>query len=57
MPTDLDSAPSLERIVQIANEQGHSDVHLGVGESPRASCPAAPLFFQGLVAKDIVFVE
>ena len=34
-PPDLDSAPSLERIVQIANEQGHSDVHLGVGETPR----------------------
>ena len=32
---DLNSAPSLERIVQIANEQGHSDVHLGVGETPR----------------------
>ena len=32
---DLDSAPSLKRIVQIANEQGHSDVHLGVGETPR----------------------
>ena len=35
MLPDRDSAPSLERIVQIANEQGHSDVHLGVGESPR----------------------
>ena len=35
MPSDLESAPSLERIVQIANERGHSDVHLGVGESPR----------------------
>ena len=27
--------PSLEQIVRIAHEQGHSDVHLGVGESPR----------------------
>lgn len=35
IPSDLESAPSLERIVQIANERGHSDVHLGVGESPR----------------------
>ncbi len=30
-----DGSPSLERIVQIAHEEGHSDVHLGVGESPR----------------------
>ncbi len=35
MSPDLKSAPSLEHIVQIAHEQGHSDVHLGVGESPR----------------------
>jgi twitching motility protein PilT len=27
--------PSLEQIVRIAYEQGHSDVHLGIGESPR----------------------
>ena len=27
--------PSLEQIVRIAHEQGHSDVHLGVGEAPR----------------------
>ena len=26
---------SLEQIVRIAYEQGHSDVHLGIGESPR----------------------
>ena len=34
MPANHGSAPSLERIVQIANEQGHSDVHLGVGNTP-----------------------
>ncbi|MBA4732894.1 MAG: type IV pilus twitching motility protein PilT [Synechococcus sp. MED-G133] len=28
-------APNLEAIVKIAHEQGHSDVHLGVGEVPR----------------------
>ena len=28
-------SPSLEQIVRIANEMGHSDVHLGVGEVPR----------------------
>lgn len=28
-------APSLEQIVRVAHEQGHSDVHLGIGESPR----------------------
>lgn len=27
--------PSLEQLVRIAYEQGHSDVHLGIGESPR----------------------
>ena len=27
--------PSLEQIVRIACEKGHSDVHLGIGESPR----------------------
>lgn len=27
--------PSLEQIVRIAYEQGHSDIHLGIGESPR----------------------
>lgn len=27
--------PSLERIVRIAHERGHSDIHLGVGEAPR----------------------
>jgi len=30
-----DSGPTLEQIVRAAHEQGHSDVHLGVGESPR----------------------
>ena len=30
-----DGAPSLEQIVRIAHEKGHSDVHLGVGEIPR----------------------
>ena len=30
-----DSGPTLEQIVRSAHEQGHSDVHLGVGESPR----------------------
>ena len=28
-------APNLEAIVKIAHEEGHSDVHLGVGEVPR----------------------
>jgi twitching motility protein PilT len=28
-------SPSLEQIVRVAYEQGHSDVHLGIGESPR----------------------
>ena len=28
-------APNLEAIVRIAHEEGHSDVHLGVGEVPR----------------------
>ena len=28
-------SPSLEQSVRIANEMGHSDVHLGVGEVPR----------------------
>ena len=30
-----DSGPTLEQIVRLAHEQGHSDIHLGVGESPR----------------------
>ena len=30
-----DASPSLEAIVRVAHEEGHSDVHLGVGESPR----------------------
>nr|WP_170951249.1 type IV pilus twitching motility protein PilT [Synechococcus sp. UW106] len=30
-----DGSPSLEEIVHIAHEAGHSDVHLGVGEVPR----------------------
>ena len=30
-----DEAPSLEQIVRIAHDKGHSDVHLGVGERPR----------------------
>ena len=30
-----DEAPSLEQIVRIAHDKGHSDVHLGVGEIPR----------------------
>ena len=30
-----DGTPSLEEIVRIAHEAGHSDVHLGVGEVPR----------------------
>ena len=29
------SYPSLEQIVRVAHEHGHSDVHLGIGESPR----------------------
>jgi twitching motility protein PilT len=29
------AAPNLEAIVKIAHEEGHSDVHLGVGEVPR----------------------
>lgn len=28
-------SPSLEAILRIANDAGHSDVHLGVGERPR----------------------
>jgi len=28
-------SPSLEAIVRVAHEAGHSDVHLGVGEAPR----------------------
>ena len=28
-------SPSLEAIVRVAHEEGHSDVHLGVGEAPR----------------------
>jgi len=27
--------PTLEQMVRVAHEQGHSDIHLGVGESPR----------------------
>lgn len=30
-----DEEPSLEQIVRIAHDKGHSDVHLGVGEIPR----------------------
>ncbi|MED5384525.1 type IV pilus twitching motility protein PilT [Synechococcus sp. KORDI-100] len=30
-----DSSPSLEQIVRLAHDEGHSDVHLGVGETPR----------------------
>jgi twitching motility protein PilT len=30
-----DGSPSLEEIVRIAHDAGHSDVHLGVGEVPR----------------------
>ena len=30
-----DPSPSLESIVRVAHEEGHSDVHLGFGESPR----------------------
>ena len=33
--TPATSGPTLEDIVRIAHQQGHSDVHLGVGESPR----------------------
>ena len=29
------NAPTLEEIVRMAHDQGHSDVHLGVGEIPR----------------------
>ena len=29
------SGPTLEQIVRLAHEKGHSDIHLGVGESPR----------------------
>ena len=29
------SHPTLEQIVRIANDEGHSDIHLGVGEVPR----------------------
>ena len=32
---EKDEAPSLEQIVRIAHDKGHSDVHLGVGEIPR----------------------
>ncbi len=37
-PTQESSAsppPSLEQIVRIAHDQGHSDIHLGIGETPR----------------------
>ena len=34
-PTEATSGPTLEDIVRIAHQQGHSDVHLGVGEIPR----------------------
>ncbi|WP_028951395.1 type IV pilus twitching motility protein PilT [Synechococcus sp. CC9616] len=33
-PSDA-SSPSLEQIVRLAHDEGHSDVHLGVGEIPR----------------------
>lgn len=33
--TPATSGPTLEDIVRIAHQQGHSDVHLGVGEAPR----------------------
>ncbi|RPF78563.1 MAG: type IV pili twitching motility protein PilT, partial [Synechococcus sp. TMED20] len=33
-PSDS-SSPSLEQIVRLAHDEGHSDVHLGVGEIPR----------------------
>ena len=33
--TDTDTGPTLEEIVRIADAEGHSDVHLGVGEVPR----------------------
>ena len=33
--TPATSSPTLEDIVRIAHQQGHSDVHLGVGEAPR----------------------
>ena len=33
--TTNDGSPSLEEIVRIAHQEGHSDVHLGVGETPR----------------------
>ena len=33
--TAVDGSPSLEAIVRVAHEEGHSDVHLGVGEAPR----------------------
>ena len=29
------SAPALNRLFSLAHDEGHSDVHLGVGESPR----------------------
>ena len=29
------AGPTLEQIVRFAHDQGHSDIHLGVGESPR----------------------
>ena len=50
-------SPSLEQIVRVAYEQGHSDVHLGIGESPRFRArgeiirsdwpPTEPCEFQG----------
>ena len=33
--TPATSGPTLEDIVRIAHQKGHSDVHLGVGEAPR----------------------
>lgn len=33
--TPATSGPTLEDIVRTAHQQGHSDVHLGVGEAPR----------------------
>jgi twitching motility protein PilT len=33
--SDPGTMPTLEVLVRIANERGHSDVHLGVGEVPR----------------------
>ena len=34
-PAPRGQGPTLEEIVRIANDAGHSDVHLGVGETPR----------------------